>query len=776
MRGMNMIILTAMFLSCWFLTSGPAGAQDDPAAAPPDSAQLAAAADPNGPAAAADPNATALAPPAPPGPTESAEDTEPSAPALPAAPTAPDLEVVEEIKIVPNGDNKIMMNFKNATLASILDHLSQVAGLVVVMDTEIDGRMTLISRQPLTLPETISLINSVLIERNYAAIRMGRILKVVPLDQAKQMNIPVRQGGNPEDVIPSDEIVTHVVPIRYAKADRLREQLTPLLPSYANIVANAETNTLVITDTTANIRRMIEIVRAVDTQMAGITDVRVFHLKYSDATNVATLINEIFETDQQTSSRNQQQNQNPFERMMRGRGGDRGPGSSSSSEEATVVVGIKAAADTYTNTLVVTGPPDMLRLIETIIKDIDSNPMEEQTVLIYPLQNAQAANIQEVLNNLFQEMQQMLTGGTSTGGRGGITGRGGFGGFGGTQNRSTTLSAAAGDLVGQVYFEADEDTNSILAIAASKHFDKIKLILKELDKPVPQVLIKVLLAEVTHDNSLDLGVEFSLLNLRSSGGSTSTSTDFGVAVLSGGLVVQTLEGDLDVTLRALETQGKLNILSRPYILTSNNQAATITVGEEVPFIRNTRTTETGQTINTIEYEDIGIILEVTPTINPEGLVTMDVRPEISTTTAKTVPISETVDAAVFAKRSSESRVAIRDGQTIVIGGLVQDREVETVDKVPLLGDIPLVGLLFQRRQSETQKTELLIFLTPHVALKDQELRKITDRENARSHLFQNPSEFPAFEEHFEAMLLREEEGSSSALPKSEPTQLNLREE
>ena len=243
-----------------------------------------------------------------------------------------------------------------------------------------------------------------------------------------------------------------------------------------------------------------------------------------------------------------------------------------------------------------------------------------------------------------------------------------------------------------------------------------------------------------------------MVNIAHTGNSITTSADFNIAAQTSGLVVAGIQGDLDVTLRALEIQGKLNILSRPYILTSNNQTATITVGEEVPFIRNTTYTETGQTRNTVEYEDIGIILEVTPSINPEGLVIMDVKPEISTTTATTVPISETVDAPVFAKRSAESRVAIRDGQTIVIGGLVQDKETETIKKIPLLGDIPLLGLLFQRREMEKQKTELLIFLTPHVAMKDMELNKITDREKAKSNLFQDSSESPLLDEHIKAML------------------------
>ena len=288
-------------------------------------------------------------------------------------------------------------------------------------------------------------------------------------------------------------------------------------------------------------------------------------------------------------------------------------------------------------------------------------------------------------------------------------------------------------------------------MTASKNFQRTKQILADLDKPVPQVLIKVLVAEVTHEKSVDLGVEFSLLNIRESGLGSTLLTDFGVANQTGGLIVRTIEKDVEATLRALEEVGKLEVLSRPYILTSNNQPAIITIGEEVPFIRNTRVTETGQTINTIEYEDIGIILEVTPHINPDGLVIMDVKPEISAITGKTVPISETVNASVFAKRSAECRVAIRDGQTIVIGGLIEDQKRDIIKQVPLLGDIPLLGYLFRRTVKETRKTELLIFLTPHVATKDEELKAISEKEKAGSNLVQNAVEPGAFEEHMKGM-------------------------
>jgi general secretion pathway protein D len=300
---------------------------------------------------------------------------------------------------------------------------------------------------------------------------------------------------------------------------------------------------------------------------------------------------------------------------------------------------------------------------------------------------------------------------------------------------------------------ADPDTNSLLVRTASKNFDRVKAILEELDRPTRQVLIKVLLAEVTHDNTTDLGVEFSALNIRIGSSTSSIGTDFGLAAAEGGLIAKTVDVDYTATLRALQTVGRLNVLSRPYILASDNQEASITVGNVVPFITDSRITDLGQTINTIQYRDIGIILYVMPHINPEGLVIMDVAPEISTLTGTTVPISETVDAPVFAKRSALTRVAIRNGQTIVIGGLMEDRLIDTIEKVPGLGDLPGIGVLFRRTIKTKSKTELLIFITPHVAALPEQLQKMAKEEKEGSREFNKDENKEALDEQLKGMLL-----------------------
>lgn len=211
-------------------------------------------------------------------------------------------------------------------------------------------------------------------------------------------------------------------------------------------------------------------------------------------------------------------------------------------------------------------------------------------------------------------------------------------------------------------------------------------------------------------------------------------TIFGVSSQTTGGFYRVIEDDLLATIRAIADVNKLEVLSRPSILARHNKEAVITVGQEVPFIRNSRITQDGQTINTVEYEDIGIILRVTPYITTKGYVEMDLLPEISTLTGDTVPISDTIDAPVFAKRSAETRVVVPDGKTVVIGGLMQDNKTETVSKVPVLGDIPLLGMAFRRTQKEDSKTELLIFLTPNIVETSKQLEEVTEAEKSKMDL------------------------------------------
>jgi len=909
-------------------------------------------------------------------------------------------EPVEVVKT--NGDIKVKLNFQDAPLQTVLEYLSETAGLTIVSDEALsDSRMTVISRQPMPLPEAIALINSILKEKDLTTVLTGKTLKVVTLASAKKENVPVLTGRDPNMVVAGDNVVTYVIPVSHVTATALKDNLEALRPEYASIEANEDGNALIITDTTANIKRLMQIVVALDTHMASVAEIRVFRLTNATASSTATLINSIFQQQSQgTSSRNRTNNRGgmgggPFEMMMQmrgGRGGNNnqpqtgtgggvniqvvaaadeqtnsvvvrgpaealdlvadiieslddktakvadvrvfqlryadatnaadvinqlfnpsqsssssrsrsgrnsgnmdmgpmmfrgpfgGPGGETQQAEGATMVQVTAAADSRTNTVVVTGPeavlnvvagviakldspianvadvkvfhlqyadatdtselindvfgqqssssssrssrnnqqnqqvrfgmggrggmggmmggmmggqtgqsgsgsisdvsviasadsrtnsvvvsgpPETLEIIAQIIKQLDENPEQERRIFIYALKNGNATNLMTILNNLFTEMAALDQQGSSSrgaqqfqggqGNRGGATG--GAAGGGGTTASSTSNSE---DLSDETYFEADPNTNSLLCMTSTKNYEKIRPIIEELDKPVGQVLIKVLFAEVTLNDQLDVGAELAMTNINRNGSTTTTQT-FGrpdgiTAPWSntgqtspGGLQIRTIQGDLDLTLHALQERTKLNVLSRPYVLTRSNQTATITVADEVPIPSSSTNQGTIGTSTSFSYRtDIGIVLEVTPSVNPDGLVNMVVNPKITEITGK-VQISEDLNATQFSTRSANTRVAVMDGQTIVIGGLIKDKVNKSVKQVPLLGDIPLVGNLFKRTETGKEKIELLVFLTPYVAQQPSLLTKISEEEERRSTISQDSTGADAYRRHMDAM-------------------------
>ena len=659
-------------------------------------------------------------------------------PACVAAQTPlPDADAIEPISGAP-----IRMNFRDASLDEVLEYLSERAGLIVVRTADIDGRVTVFSRQPIPVSEAISVLNTVLKEKGYAAILLGKTLKIVTFADASKESIPVRTGNDPNKIPRTDEMVTQVLALRHAEAEKLAEDLQPLLPEYAVLRANVRSNALILTDTSANIRRVAHIVQALDFNIANAAAVRVFPLEYADADDTADLINDLF-GEGGTSSRDRTDSRREFFlRAFRNRFGG-GSGRAGEQEKSGGQPSIKVAAsgDDRTNTVVVTGPPDTLEVIAQVIDELDGNPESSQDVFIYHVKNGTAEQLADTLNELFED--------EDTSSRTASNQSRNFRGRDNRRGADTSTQDDPTDLVGQVRVVAEADTNSLLVMAGSKNFARVRRIIEELDRTVPQVLIKVLIAEVTHERSKEIGAEWSVLQ---DNDDFDLFTDFDLATsVTGGLTFSIMKKEIDVTLKALEEIGKLDVLSRPYILAHENQEASITVGQEVPFITNSFQTDTGGLRNTVAYEDIGIILTVTPHINPDGLVVMDVAPEISTISDSTVAISEDFDAAVFNKRSAYARVAIKDGQTIIIGGLMQDQLDDTIKKVPFLGDIPLLGELFKSTETKKTKTELLLFLTPHVAKDPYELEEISDDEREGTKIVPDAVEAGMFDDHLKGL-------------------------
>jgi general secretion pathway protein D len=353
--------------------------------------------------------------------------------------------------------------------------------------------------------------------------------------------------------------------------------------------------------------------------------------------------------------------------------------------------------------------------------------------------------------------------------------RGGNAGFGGgnagNANRGAAASSASTSArtypnnatIGDAYFSIDPETRRVVYIADEATARYIAQVLTNLDRPKPQVLIKVVFVEVAHNNALDIGIEggwgqndvsavngFGLSGLSSI--VSSNVNQFGQPISSfspvapmtqqGAGLYQILGKDYQVTLRAIAQSGKAKVLSRPSILARNNQPATITVGQSVPLITSVSYNGlNGTPINAVSYRDVGVILKVTPFITADGLIEMMVSPEISSIDPNlSIPISAGVNAPVINVRSADTVAVTADGQTVIIGGLIETDKAQTDTKIPFLGDIPLLGNLFKHKQKSDLKKELLIFLTPHIVQNPTELAALSARERAAADAMKSFSE------------------------------------
>jgi general secretion pathway protein D len=357
-------------------------------------------------------------------------------------------------------------------------------------------------------------------------------------------------------------------------------------------------------------------------------------------------------------------------------------------------------------------------------------------------------------------------------------GGGGFGGGGGGAGRSGTGTSAStttrqypnNTTIGDAYFSIDPETRRVVYIADEATALAISQVLTNLDRPKPQVLIKCVFLEVTRDDSSDIGIEgYYSKNLGNSWNNGGLVTNYSVVSntvvptsvtggkgnqmfngsnifglpspgsFSGGNgIYQILGQDFMVTLHAIAQVGKSKILARPSILARNNQPATITIGQSIPLITGTSYDSLGNQHNSITWTSIGVILQVTPFITKDGMVEMIVAPQISRLDPTiSIPISttangQTISTPVIDIRSANTVVDTPDGLPVIIGGLIQDTKTDTITKIPLLGDIPLLGNLFQRKQKDDAKSELIIFLTPHIVQAPTEVAALTIKERDRS--------------------------------------------
>jgi len=392
-------------------------------------------------------------------------------------------------------DANLTMNFDDVPLQSVLEHMSDAADLIILGETKVEGKVNILSKQPLNREEAVELLIVVLNENGYAAIRRGeRMLKIVGKDKALIEDLPVRSGANPEDIPKNDLMVTQIIPIRFGNAGQLIENITELLPDYATISANAGSNAIILTDTQQNIHRIAEIVSALDTSISSISEIRVFPLVYADAKQLADVIKGLFQSSSSGSSRSSSSrgSSSGIAEMMRARFGggssssrssgssgrssrSGGSGSSAALAAASRVVAI---SEERTNSLVVSAPSDVLPTIEQLVKEMDRTIEDVTEIQVFKLQNADAFEMAEVLSNLFSDKDEIESS------RGGYR----FGSYGrssssSSRSRSSSSGNSSERMLQQkkVVAVADPRTNSVIVSATAELMKQIALMVERLD-------------------------------------------------------------------------------------------------------------------------------------------------------------------------------------------------------------------------------------------------------------------------------------------------------
>ena len=562
------------------------------------------------------------------------------------------------------------------------------------------------------------------------------------------------------------------------RTPRGQKLMTSALQSGVLIVPDVRTNTLVVSAPQDEMPLLTNLIQALDSTTPPEAQIKVFHLVNADAGQMASVLRNLFRlpSSGNASAASQQLTGREVAYKMNSSGqdlassskqdnpsdGKKSDGSDPPGDPAQATLGSAAeyaltvTVDPRTNSVLIGGTQHYVDLAASIIKELDSSPAQQRITRVYRLRNAQATDIATAINSFIQQQRQNLV---QTLG----------------QNR---LGAAQRLLDDQVAIVPEKTTNTLLISASPRYFQTIASMIKQLDQPPPQVLIQVLLAEVTLNNQLDLGMEWNY-KFGVKGEQASVGTAFGVAqdlASMGGFNFSVTGGKLTLLLRAMASQGRLKVLSRPQILASDNQPASINVGQRVPFITNTNVSNNGSVFNTIHYQNVGIILNVTPRITQDGAVKMDVAPEISSLSTSTVSLGNGINAAVINNRSAQTTVTVQDGHTIVIGGLITTQDNDTEKKVPLLGDIPFLGSLFRSESHTKQRTELLIIMTPHVLQGVKDADSLTNNQINRLDLLSSQVGHKAFTRGMPNLLLNatqpthSTEGNSQNDPANQPNQ------
>jgi general secretion pathway protein D len=648
----------------------------------------------------------------------------------PAGARADDTEVKE-----------VHLDFQNAELTTVIDTIAKLTGTNFIYDDRVRGRVTIISPTPMPVEQAYAVFESVLQVKGFTTVKTpGGALKVIPLRDAKETNVQTSRSTLPPRN--RDTFITRLIPLRYINAESIVTTLKPLVSKEAAIAAYAPTNTVILTESASNIRRLIAILESIDIETYR-EELIVIRVEFADAGTLANQISEIFGATASVTSTTA-----ATQRRRTPRRGAAQPAPAAVTRTAGDLSKVRIITDERTNSLIVLAPRTQLEEVRRLVRKLDVPVTGGGRIHVYYLQHADA-------EELAQTLSAMISGTAVPAPPAGAAG-----------GQAQAIRATVTGLAGGIGVTADPATNSLVIQASQEGFTTIAAVIEKLDVARPQVLVEALIMEVDVTDNEELG--FNAL-VKILGGDTeyaiALGSDAATAALLGpgtgeaGAAVASdlVEGlgvgegipllgavsssdlgsnnTIDAIIRLAASDAGTNIISAPHILTSDNEEAEIRVGDNIPIVTSRVDAATGNvgglsTSVNVERQDIGVTLRVTPQITEGDTLRLDIFQEISAVNEAltlTTAVATGQSGVALSKRTVENTVVVADGETVAIGGLIGEDYQDTVVKVPWLGDIPVLGWAFKTTQRTLVKKNLLVFLTPHIIRSKEDLEKETIR-------------------------------------------------
>lgn len=573
----------------------------------------------------------------------------------------------------------ISMDFKNVDIHVLIKFISELTGRNFIVDRRVAGRVTAYSPTKLSISEAYKVFESILLVNNFAivATTVDDEYKILPTVEARRMGLSVKTGRSVSNDL-GEELITQIIPLKNSSAPELAKLLGNMIDKHGLVSVYNPTNTLIITAPASNIDSILSVIHEVD-KSAYAPQMETIALEHGDSKTIAASVSKIMTTKIKELEK----------------------------------VGKKAIAliepDLRTNSVVVLADPKSLSTVKAMVEALDiPTPQGKDDIHFVNLENADAEDVAKILNDLI--------------------------------SRQLDKEGKAQKLSKDIKVVADKATNSLIITARPDEFNTLKSTIRNLDKLRQQVYIEALVMEVSSSAQFNFGVNWA------AGGSGGDTSVFGAANNGGGVISLPDEGprvagfpaggsigavlseaikvgqstySIQAIVSAIETNNDYKIIATPQLLTLDNEKASVSVVDNIPYSKQTETSNVNQDYNSqsIDYKDVGFKLEVTPHIGEEGTLRLELKQEVSRLISDTISVNEDgtkIIAPTTKKREVETVIQMKDNQTAVIAGLINDDQSNNKGNVPGMGDIPLFGWLFKQKKEQKSSTNLFLFITPRV--------------------------------------------------------------